>query len=158
MKVQKFSHVIVFLMAILSFQTAKSQVQIVPKLGYVFQHREEFGAPRISLAANNVFKQRVGFYYSIEYRGGIQFQEDQTTYYFRDILGGTIRFNESFSVYGGVGMFRKGWLFGDRVDGRLRKELGINYQLQKYKINIDLGYSYWVGPTANIGYIIPIER
>jgi hypothetical protein len=134
------------------------QVQIVPKLGYVFQHREGFGAPRLSLAANNLIKERVGFYYSLEYRGGIQFQEDQTSFYFRDLLGGTVRINESFSVYGGVGMFRKGLLFGDRVDGRLRKEVGINYQLIKYKINIDIGYSVWVGPTANFGYIIPLDK
>lgn len=134
------------------------QIQIVPKLGYVFQHREDFGAPRISLAANNLIKERVGFYYSLEYRGGIQFQEDQTNFYFRDLLGGTIRINESFSVYAGVGMFRKGWLLGNRVDGRLRKEIGMNYQLAKYKFNIDIGYSYWVGPTANFGYIIPLEK
>lgn len=58
------------------------QIQIVPKLGYVFQHREGFGAPRISLSANNIIKERVGFYYSLEYRGGIQFQEDQTNFTF----------------------------------------------------------------------------
>jgi hypothetical protein len=55
-------------------------------------------------------------------------------------------------------MFRKGWLLGDRENGRLRKEIGINYQLQKYKVNLDIGYSTWVGPTANIGYIIPITQ
>jgi hypothetical protein len=55
-------------------------------------------------------------------------------------------------------MFRKGWLFGDRVDGRLRKEIGVNYQLTKYKLNVDLGYSVWVGPTGNFGYIIPLDK
>lgn len=135
-----------------------AQVQIVPKLGYVFKHEEEFGAPRISIAANNVIKERIGFYYSLEYRGGIQFQEDQTTYYFRDLLGGTVRLNESFSLYAGVGMFRKGLLFGERENGRLRKEIGMNYQLIKYKFNIDIGYSVWVGPTANFGYIIPLAK
>lgn len=55
-------------------------------------------------------------------------------------------------------MFRKGLLFGDRADGRLRKEVGMNYQLIKYKFNIDIGYSVWVGPTANFGYIIPLAK
>jgi len=143
---------------LLSFKIAVSQIQIVPKLGYVFQHREDFGAPRLSLAANNLIKERVGFYYSLEYRGGIQFQEDQTNFYFRDLLGGTVRVNESFSFYAGVGMFRKGWLLGNRENGRLRKEIGINYQLVKYNFNIDIGYSYWVGPTANFGYIIALQK
>ena len=156
MKNYKYSQLFIFLFAFVLIGSVKSQIQVVPKLGYVFQHREDFGAPRVSVAVNNLIKDRVGFYYTVEYRGGIQFQEDQTSYYFRDLLGGTIRINESFSVYSGVGMFRKGWLLGDRENGRLRKEIGINYQLQKYKVNIDIGYSSWVGPTANIGYIIPI--
>lgn len=128
---------------------------IVPSLGVVFKHQENFAAPRLQVNANNVIKERVGFYYTLEYRGGIQFKEDNTTFYFRDILGTHIAINEQFGVNLGVGMFRKG-IFGSREEGRLRKEIGISYELLEYPVVFQLGYSTWVGPTFNVGYSIPL--
>lgn len=144
------------LLAGLLGSSAKAQSPvIVPSLGMVFEHQEGFGSPRLQVNANNIVKDRVGFYYTLEYRPGIEFIEDGTSYYFRDLLGSHIAINEQFGINLGVGMFRKG-LLGKREDGRLRKELGITYQLQGYPVVVQLGYSTWVGPTLNIGYAFPL--
>ncbi len=128
---------------------------IVPSLGMVFKHQEGFGAPRLQVNANNVVKDRVGFYYTLEFRPGIQFIEDGTSYYLRDLVGSHIAINENFGINLGVGMFRKG-LLGKREEGRLRKEIGITYQLTGEPWVVQIGYSTWVGPTLNFGYAIPL--
>jgi len=151
----KKSLLAIFMVLGLAHAALAQAPSIVPSLGLVFKHQENFAAPRLQVNANNVIKERVGFYYTLEYRGGIQFIEDNTTYYFRDLLGTHIAINENFGVNLGVGMFRKG-LLGKREDGRLRKELGISYQLSEYPVVVQIGYSTWVGPTFNVGYSIPL--
>jgi len=145
-----------FLAFLTLWSSAQAQTPtIVPSLGMVFQHQEGFGAPRLQVNANNVVKDRVGFYYTLEFRPGIQFIEDGTSYYFRDLLGSHIAINENFGINLGVGMFRKG-LLGKRENGRLRKEIGISYQLTDKPWVVQIGYSTWVGPTFNFGYAIPL--
>ena len=141
-----------------------------PGLGMVFRHQEKFSAARLALGTRNLFiKNRVGIYYILEYRGGIKFQEDGTNFYFRDLLGLNYSVNKSFSLHGGMGVFRKGILqsgearggefYYNRAQfGRLRKEVGITFRIPQYPISVDLCYSTWVGPTATFGYIIPMKQ
>ncbi len=141
-----------------------------PGLGMVFRHQEKFSAARVQLGTRNlIFKNRVGFYYILEYRGGIQFAEDNTKFYFRDLLGANYSVNKSFSIHGGLGMFRKGLLLSGEARGgeyyynniqfgRLRKEIGITYKIPQYPVSVDICYSTWVGPTATFGYVIPMSQ
>ena len=141
-----------------------------PGLGMVFRHQEKFSAARVQLGTRNLFiKNRVGVYYILEYRGGIQFLEDGTSFYFRDLLGLNYSVNKSFSIHGGMGVFRKGLLqsgenrggeyFYNNIQfGRLRKEIGITYKIPQYPVSVDICYSTWVGPTATFGYVIPMKQ
>jgi outer membrane protein OmpA-like peptidoglycan-associated protein len=141
-----------------------------PGLGMVFRHQEKFSAARVQLGTRNlILKNRVGFYYILEYRGGIQFAEDNTKFYFRDLLGANYSVNKSFSIHGGLGMFRKGLLLSGEARGgeyyynniqfgRLRKEIGITYKIPQYPVSVDICYSTWVGPTATFGYVIPMNQ
>jgi outer membrane protein OmpA-like peptidoglycan-associated protein len=136
----------------------------------VFRHKEQFSAVRLALGTRNLLvKNRVGIYYVLEYRGGIKFQEDGTNFYFRDLLGLNYSINKSFSIHGGMGVFRKGILqsgearggefYYNRAQfGRLRKEVGVTFRIPQYPISVDLCYSTWVGPTATFGYIIPMKQ
>ena len=141
-----------------------------PGLGMVFRHQEKFSAARLYLGTRNLLiKNRVGIYYILEYRGGIKFQEDGTNFYFRDLMGLNYSVNKSFSIHGGMGVFRKGILqsgearggefyYQNNQFGRLRKEVGITFRIPQYPVSVDLCYSTWVGPTATFGYIIPMKQ
>ena len=141
-----------------------------PGLGMVFRHHEKFSAARLSLGTRNLFiKNRIGVYYILEYRGGIKFQEDGTKFYFRDLLGLNYSVNKSFSIHGGMGVFRKGiiqsgearggeFYYNNNQFGRLRKEIGITFRIPQYPVSVDLCYSTWVGPTATFGYVIPMKQ
>ena len=126
-------------------------------LGVVFKHQEDFSALRFTAGAKDVLlKNRLGFYYVVEYRGGINFQEDQTDFYFRDVLGVIVSVNKSFALRAGVGMFRKGLITANGTEGRLRKQISITYQIPQYPVSVDIGYSQWVGPTTTFRYVIPM--
>jgi len=84
-------------------------------------------------------------------------------------LGLNYSVNKSFSIHGGLGVFRKGLLqsgenrggeyFYNNIQfGRLRKEIGVTYRIPQYPVSVDICYSTWVGPTATFGYIIPMKQ
>jgi outer membrane protein OmpA-like peptidoglycan-associated protein len=141
-----------------------------PGLGMVFRHKEQFSAVRLAMGSRNLLiKNRIGIYYILEYRGGIKFQEDGTNFYLRDLLGLNYSINKSFSIHGGMGVFRKGILLNGEERGgefylnklqfgRLRHAIGVTFRIPEYPISVDLGYSSWVGPTATFGYIIPMKQ
>jgi outer membrane protein OmpA-like peptidoglycan-associated protein len=154
-------------------QTSKEKFNVAswePGLGMVFRHKERFSAVRLAMGSRNLLiKNRVGIYYILEYRGGIKFQEDGTNFYFRDLLGLNYSINKSFSIHGGMGVFRKGILLNGEERGgefylnklqfgRLRHAIGVTFRIPEYPISVDLGYSSWVGPTATFGYIIPMKQ
>jgi outer membrane protein OmpA-like peptidoglycan-associated protein len=173
-----FLSLIIVLVSVLLPQTGNAQsskekwnvASWEPGLGMVFRHHEKFSAARLSLGTRNIFiKNRIGVYYILEYRGGIKFQEDGTKFYFRDLLGLNYSINKSFSLHGGMGVFRKGILqsgearggeffYNNNQFGRLRKEIGITFRIPQYPVSVDLCYSTWVGPTATFGYIIPMKQ
>ena len=141
-----------------------------PGIGMVFQHEEAFSAARISMSARNLLlKNRLGFYYVLEYRGNIQFQEDISNFYFRDLLGANYSLSKSFTVHAALGVFRKGILlngekrgggfyWSNLQHGRLRKEFGITYTFPHHPVSVDFSYSNWVGPTATFAYLIPMKQ
>lgn len=169
---------IIVLVSVLLPQTVNAQTSKVkwnvaswePGLGMVFRHKEQFSAVRLAMGSRNLLiKNRVGIYYILEYRGGIKFQEDGTNFYFRDLLGLNYSINKSFSIHGGMGVFRKGILLNGEERGgefylnklqfgRLRHAIGVTFRIPEYPISVDLGYSSWVGPTATFGYIIPMKQ
>ena len=169
---------IIVLVSVLLPQTVNAQTSKVkwnvaswePGLGMVFRHKEQFSAVRLAMGSRNLLiKNRVGIYYILEYRGGIKFQEDGTNFYLRDLLGLNYSINKSFSIHGGMGVFRKGILLNGEERGgefylnklqfgRLRHAIGVTFRIPEYPISIDLGYSSWVGPTATFGYIIPMKQ
>jgi outer membrane protein OmpA-like peptidoglycan-associated protein len=173
-----FLSLIIVLVSVLLPQTGNAQsskekwniASWEPGLGMVFRHKEQFSAVRLALGTRNLLiKNRIGIYYILEYRGGIKFQEDGTNFYFRDLLGLNYSINKSFSIHGGLGIFRKGILqsgearggefYYNRAQfGRLRKEVGVTFRIPQYPISVDLCYSTWVGPTATFGYIIPMKQ
>lgn len=129
-----------------------------PSIGMVFRSSEKFSAARLGLVTRNlVYKNRMGFYYILEYRGGINYQEKGyvSSYYMRDIVGANWAVSKSFSVNAGVGIFRKGILSPESLTG-LRKEVGISYKIPNYPVSIGIGYSNTLGPTATFGYSIPM--
>ena len=173
-----FLSLIIVLVSVLLPQTVNAQTSKVkwnvaswePGLGMVFRHKEQFSAVRLAMGSRNLLiKNRVGIYYILEYRGGIKFQEDGTNFYLRDLLGLNYSINKSFSIHGGMGVFRKGILLNGEERGgefylnklqfgRLRHAIGVTFRIPEYPISIDLGYSSWVGPTATFGYIIPMKQ
>ncbi len=138
--------------------------------GAVLKHHEDFTAGRIMFGTRNIMiKNRFGLYYILEYKGNIQFLEDNSKYYFRDLLGLNYSINERFSVNAGLGIFRKGlissgaerggeYFYKNIQFGRLRKEVGISYRNPKKPWSFNLAYSSWVGPTITGSYIFPMEK
>lgn len=139
-------------------------------MGAVFKHHEDFSAGRLVLGTHNIMiKNRIGIYYTLEYRGKIDFKEDQSNYYFRDILGFNYSISERFSVNAGLGIFRKGilqngaerggeYFYNNIQFGRLRKELGITYKIPEKPWSFNFAYSTWVGPTVTVSYNIPFDN
>lgn len=122
------------------FQAPKLEVG----LGYAFKHQEGFGIPRLTLGLNELYR-GFGLYATPEYRGGIEFKEDATNYYFRMPTGLNYRHSS------GVGIFAGGDLLSVAMGKNFRKEIGLSYLLNN-GITLRAAYSSWVGASAGIGY------
>jgi outer membrane protein OmpA-like peptidoglycan-associated protein len=106
---------------------------------------------RFTLGGKDLFlNNRLGVYYTAEYRSA---QESEAVYQ-RNIVGLTYSLNKNWAFRAGVGLFGKGSLL-DSDDG-LRKELTVTYQPNKLPVSFDVGYSFGVGPTTTVRYIIPL--
>ncbi|MSP65203.1 MAG: OmpA family protein [Flavobacteriaceae bacterium] len=135
-----FALIVVAVSASAQFQTPKLEVG----LSYVFKHQEGFGIPRFTVGLNEMFK-GFGLYATPEYRGGIEFKEDGTNYYFRMPTGLNYRHSS------GIGVFAGGDLLSVAMGKNLRKEVGLSYLLRN-GITLQASYSNWVGAAAGIGY------
>jgi len=118
-------------------------------VGMVAQHEEGFSAARFTAAVNNMFGYGIGFYITPEYRGGIDFLEDGTNYYFRTPMG------VSFEV-GSFGVFMGADPISALSGKHLRKEMGLIYTNPALPVNFRLGFSTWVGATIGVGYRLPL--
>ena len=106
---------------------------------------------RFTLGGKDLFlNNRLGVYYTVEYRGA---QESEAVYQ-RDILGLTYSLHKNWAVRAGVGMFMKGLL--DSENNGLRKEMTLTYQPSSMPVSFDVGYSFNIGPTTTVRYIIPL--
>ncbi|MDA8629671.1 hypothetical protein N9P12_03220, partial [Bacteroidia bacterium] len=106
---------------------------------------------RFTLGGKDLFlNNRLGVYYTVEYRGA---QESEAVYQ-RDILGLTYSLHKNWAVRAGVGMFMKGLLSSE--NSGLRKEMSLTYQPSSMPVSFDVGYSFSVGPTTTVRYVIPL--
>ena len=106
---------------------------------------------RFTLGGKDLFlNHRLGVYYTAEYRSA---QESEAVYQ-RNIVGLTFSLNKNWALRAGVGTFGKGSLLDS--DNGLRKELTATYQPNNLPVSFDLGYSFGVGPTTNVRYVIPL--
>jgi outer membrane protein OmpA-like peptidoglycan-associated protein len=126
--------------ALAQIQTPKVEVGV----GYAFKHQEGFGIPRFTFGLNEMYN-GFGLYATPEYRGGIEFKEDGTNYYFRMPTGLNYRHKS------GVGVFGGGDLLSVAQGKNFRKEIGLSY-LMTNGITLRVAYSNWVGASAGIGY------
>ena len=128
------------------FQTPKLEVG----LGYAFKHQEGFGIPRFTIGLTEMYK-GFGIYATPEYRGGIEFKEDGTNYYFRMPTGLNYRHSS------GIGVFAGGDLLSAAMGKNFRKEVGLNY-LFSNGITLQASYSNWVGAAVGVGYQIKFKN
>ena len=109
--------------------------------------QEGFTAVRANLGVHNLIAKRLGFYVTAEYSPSIPNGK-----HVREIVGGNIRINNTFSVFGGMGILKEGVLGNDFK--KTRKEIGLEITMLQDKLNVDLGIS-GSGPSVTVGYIIP---
>ena len=106
---------------------------------------------RFTLGGKDLFlNNRLGVYYTLEYRAAQEFE----AVYQRDILGLTYSLHKNWAVRAGVGMFMKGLLASE--NSGLRKEMSLTYQPSSMPVSFDVGYSFSVGPTTTVRYVIPL--
>jgi len=109
--------------------------------------QEGFTAVRANLGVHNLIAKRLGFYVTAEYSPSIPNGK-----HVREIVGGNIRINNTFSVFGGMGILKEGVLGNDFQ--KTRKEIGLEVTMLQNKLNVDLGIS-GSGPSVTVGYMIP---
>ena len=162
------------LIMLLWMSTSKAQLQLQPSFGKVFHTKGEgLTAARYSLAINNVFYDRIGFYYSYENRGAIM-PFDNNTYteaqsYKKDLLGVNVKIVPSLTFYGAMGAFQNG-IFSNQFNSKgsgipwivkpvgLRKEIGLQYNHINSGLSLGVGFSSNIGFTGNIGFQIPLHK
>lgn len=169
----KLAKSLIMLLLLLACNVYDSAAQpaITPTVGKAFADKNGASAIRLGLGFNQLYKNRLGLYYTYEYRSNVMFFEN-TPYnkneYGRDLMGITCKVHPNFTVYGGVGMFMDGILKGQLQSKgggipwfvkpvSLRKEIGVTYHSQDLPIQLSAGYSLSVGFTGNLGWRIPLQ-
>jgi hypothetical protein len=140
---------------------ASAQIEVQAFVGKAHSDRNRLPALRYGVGLNNVLWNRVGFYYTYELRRP-EMPFENGTYtdsYTRDVLGGTIKIDPNFSVYGGLGMFQQGFTQDFKFKG-IRKEVGVQYSTNNVLYNtnmfVQVGYSFSMRFTTNFGVKIPL--
>lgn len=134
-----------------------AQVYIDPGVGAVIKDNTGSMTPRFNIGVHNLLFRRVGIYGTLEFpkSAGSELFKDSDA---RDIIGGMFRINNHLSLYGGAGVFSNGLIEKDfKLDG-VRKEVGLQFNIPKARLSIDLGYSTTAGISTNLGFIIPIGK
>ncbi|MFZ9632156.1 MAG: hypothetical protein ACO3AQ_08990 [Bacteroidia bacterium] len=171
----KFSQRIITLVIFLQFLTnGYSQLQIQPSAGKAFHMgKSGYTALRYSVAINNIFYDRIGFYFSYENRtANMPFDNHTYTdaeFYSRDLLGINYKIKPELTIYGGLGAFQNG-IFSHQFQSKgggipwivkpvgIRKEIGLQYNHVQSGLSLSMGYSFSVGITGNIGFCIPLYK
>lgn len=144
-----------------AMKQATAQIEVQAFVGKAHSDVNQLPALRYGVGLNNVLWDRVGFYYTYEFRRpDMPFENSTyTDSYTRDVLGGTIKIDPNFSVYGGLGMFQQGLVDNFTFKG-LRKEVGVQYSTNNVLYNtnmfVQVGYSFSMRFTTNFGVKIPL--
>ena len=165
MKNSVFNRYKIFVFSLLlcfgAMKQASAQIEVQAYVGKAHSDRNRLPALRYGVGFNNVLWNRVGFYYTTELRRP-EMPFENGTYtdsYTRDILGGTIKIDPHFSVYGGLGMFQQGLTTDFKLKG-VRKEVGVQYSTNNVLYNTNMfaqvGYSFSMRLTTNFGVKIPL--
>lgn len=158
-----FKTLIILFVAIGSLKIVQAQTTLSPFYGKTFDKKNGVIAVRAGIGLNNFYKNRIGFYYLYEFQGAVMpfVNTTVTGNYRRDILGITCKLHNHFTVLGGIGVFTHG-IFSNtnnengqnnRLKG-LRKEIQLRYNHPENGFFFGAGYSFSIGPTANIGFNI----
>ena len=115
-------------------------------LGYA--PRLPFNALKTNFSINNILWKRMGFYASLE--------KGLDTNYFAGTLGITSSIHKHIYLWGGIGVFPYNDSKNSSFRDRFRKEFGLGITPYKCTV-IRLGWSFTVGPTAAVGFRIPIN-
>lgn len=130
-------HVIAFgFLIFVVFNGLQGQVEMQIMGGKAHGDRRQQPALRYGIGLNNLIFQRVGLYYTYEFRRpSMPFETTTfTKNYTRDLLGFSYQINPHFTTYGGVGAFHDGLL--DRLTtAGLRKEIGIQWSTNNFLQN-----------------------
>ena len=165
MKNRAFTHVRIFLLLMLLGFTitkqANAQIEMQAFVGKAHSDASKMPALRFGVGLNNILWDRVGLYYTYEFRRP-DMPFETSTYsgnYTRDILGGIVKINPVLSVYGGLGLSQKGITDNLTFQG-LRNEVGLQFSTNNilYNINVfaQVGYSFSMRLTTNFGVKIPL--
>ncbi len=146
-----------------AMKQATAQIEVQAFVGKAHSDVNQLPALRYGVGLNNVLWDRVGFYYTYELRRPNMPFENQSysDKYTRDIMGGIIKINPNLSVYGGIGAIQTGGLFSKDLDfSLLRKEVGVQYGtnniLHNTNVFVQVGYSFTIRLTTNVGIKIPL--
>lgn len=149
------------LMCFGAMKQAKAQIEVQAFVGKAHSDSRQRPALRFGMGVNNLLFDRLGLYYTYEFRRPeMPFETGTyTDIYTRDLLGGTIKIDPNFSLYGGLGAFEKG-LFKNFNKSNLRKEIGIQFSTNNVLYNtnvfVQVGYSSDIRLTTNFGIKIPL--
>ena len=151
---------LLFLCSVMMINESKAQTEIQPIFGIGRHKSDHFNFRRYGVAFNNIFKsndhpflERIGMYYVLEHAENVNFKQDNSTLYERDILGIRYKLNNKINLIAGVGLFQKGILL---PNSNLRKEMGISFTQNHFALELTI--SDQIGATANIGYVIPLKN
>lgn len=149
------------LMCFGAMKQAKAQIEVQAFVGKAHSDSRQRPALRFGMGVNNLLFDRLGLYYTYEFRRPeMPFETGTyTDIYTRDLIGGTIKIDPNFSLYGGLGAFEKG-LFKNFNKTNLRKEIGIQFSTNNVLYNtnvfVQVGYSSDIRLTTNFGIKIPL--
>lgn len=149
------------LMCFSAMKQAKAQIEVQAFVGKAHSDSRQRPALRFGMGVNNLLFDRLGLYYTYEFRRPeMPFETGTyTDIYTRDLIGGTIKIDPNFSLYGGLGAFEKG-LFKNFNKSNLRKEIGIQFSTNNVLYNtnvfVQVGYSSDIRLTTNFGIKIPL--
>jgi hypothetical protein len=150
-------HFVCLILFINIYRIAYTQPSIEGSFGKIISDEYHETAVRYSLGITHIIKNKLGFYATLEKKGGyMPFTSNTYNNEFkRHILGMQFDFSNHWGFYGGLGV---NLINPFQRDGNFitnRKELGIVYKLSNMSL-LRFGYSKSVGFTANFGLRFPM--
>lgn len=152
-----FKHFFCFVITIHLCRIAYAQPIMECSFGKIIADEQKETAVRYSLGITQIIKNKLGFYATLEKKGGyMPFTSNTYNNEFkRHILGVQYDYNNHWGLYGGLGVNLINPFQRDVNFITSRKELGIAYKFSNMS-SLRFGYSKSVGFTANFGLRFPL--